>query len=204
MRPFNYLATTLLAAFVVVSLGACGNKKKTSSSPSAPAASTPGSQCVLNPLTGGYTVIGTNNPCTPAAQQITCPAAPNNYYTNQFGQLVQCTPGTTVTVNNQTWYYPGQYPYGQLIGQGCDTWNQQYWHLGAFYVPMYFQGQLQCVNIGYGGINIDQYTYGTPYYRNYDYYYYYPPYVDNGGYCGNSIFIDLTSYGLPFGGNFCF
>lgn len=168
MRPLNTLATAAFALIAVLALGACG-KKKTSS-----AASTPASQaCVYNATYGSYTIAGTTTPCVPGqSTTTTCPAAPNNFYTNHLGQVQTCTPGQQIP-NTGGYNYGGQYPYPNYMNQtGCDQWTYQY---GIQYVPVVLQGTLQCVRIDV----LAGSSYGTNYGNNYDYYYYAPPYSDN-------------------------
>lgn len=169
MKPLNTMATAALALVAVLALGAC-QKKKTSSAASTPAASA----CVYNPTYGYHTLVNTATPCNPTStgNQV-CPPAPNNYYTTPQQQVVQCTPGTAIPAGS----YLGQYNYGQYQNQGygCDAYYYQY---GIQYVPVIINNQLQCMRIDL----INQYSQGTPYYDNYDYYYQYPPYAyDNGG-----------------------
>lgn len=194
MRPLNTLVTTLLAAFVVVSLGACG-KKKTSSS-GGTAAATPGSACTYNILTGQYT-NAQGQMCTPGATGTqTCPAAPNNYVTMPNGQVQVCTPGQVVNTGG-VYTYPGQYPYNPYPNSQTSGCDQYYYYYGIQYVPVVLSGQLQCVRIDV----LNQYAQGTPYYNNYDYYYAYPPYSYSGsGWCGSQV---AVSFG-GFSGSICF
>lgn len=193
MRPLNTLATTLLAAFLVVSLGACG-KKKTSSS-GGTAAATPGSACTnYNPLTGQWT-NSAGQICTPTGGNATqvCPAAPNNFV--MVGGMQQwCTPGQTVATG---YNYPGQYPYTPYPNSQTSGCDQYYYYYGIQYVPVILSGQLQCVRIDV----LNQYAQGTPYYNNYDYYYAYPPYSYGGsGYCGTQVGVSFGG----FSGSICF
>lgn len=185
----NKLLTTVLAAFVVVSLGACGKKKNGSTS----AAATPGSACVFNANLGTYT-NQQGQYCNPSATQTTCPAAPNNYYTTATGQIQTCTPGQVVNTGTNGYTYPGQYQYTNYQNQtGCDQYYYQY---GIQYVPVVLGGQLQCLRADL----LNQYAGGTSYYNNYDYYYAYPPYEYTGGYCGTQVAVSFSG----FSGSLCF
>ena len=192
MRPLNTLATTLLATILVVGLSACGKKKNGSATPAA-AAATPGSACIFNPQIGQYTTTA-GLPCNPNATQTTCPAAPNNFFTNQMGQVQTCTPGQVVS-NGGGYSYGGQYPNtGNQNQTGCDAYYYQY---GVQYVPVVLSGQLQCVRIDL----VNQYAQGTSYYNNQDYYYAYPPYEYTGsGYCGSQVAVNFGG----FSGSMCF
>ena len=186
----NQLATTLLAAVWVGGVGACGKKKNGSS---AAAAATPGSACVFNAQLGTYT-NSAGQYCNPNATQQTCPAAPNNYFTNAQGQIQTCTPGQQVGTAGQ-YNYPGQYQYPGYQNQtGCDQYYYQY---GIQYVPVVLNGQLQCLRSDL----LNQYAQGTNYYNNYDYYYAYPPYEYTGsGYCGSQVAVSFSG----FTGSICF
>lgn len=185
MKLTNTLATILLAAVMVVGLGACGKKKNGSN-----AASTPGSACVFNAQTGTYT-NSAGQLCNPNATQTTCPAS--GVITNQYGQQQVCTPGQVV--NTGGYGYPGQYQYPGYQNQyGCDGYYYQY---GIQYVPVVLNNQLQCMRIDL----VNQYAYGTSYYNNYDYYYAYPPYSYGGsGYCGTQVAVSFSG----FSGSMCF
>ena len=185
----NTLATTLLAAFVVVSLGACGKKKNGAA---AAAAATPGSACIFNPQTQQYQ-NAQGQVCNPNATQTTCPA--NGIYTNQYGQQVACTPGQVI--NTGGYNYPGQYGggTGNQNQSGCDQYYYQY---GVQYVPVVLSGQLQCVRIDL----VAQYApSNSGYSNNYDYYYAYPPYeYQQGTYCGSQVSVNFGG----FSGSMCF
>jgi len=182
----NTLASITLIAVLAVGLSACGKKKNGSSG----SAATPGSACIFNPNTGIYTNTA-GQVCNPNAQQITCPA--NGIYTNNQGQQIACTPGQVV--NTGGYNYPGGYQYpGYQNQSGCDQYYYQY---GIQYVPVVLGGQLQCMRIDL----INQYSQGTGYYNNYDYYYAYPPYEYTGsGYCGTQVAVNFGG----FSGAMCF
>lgn len=188
MRPLNTMATAALAIVAVLALGAC-QKKKTSSAASTPAASA----CVYNPTYGTYTLAGTATPCTPGQNNnLVCPAAPNNYYTTNTGVIQTCTPGQVLPAGS----YPGQYSnlgQNQTLGYGCDSYYFQY---GIEYVPVVISGNLQCMRIDL----VDQYTYGTGYYGNYNYYRDYPL---QGYYNGsNQVCLGGSWGGISLGGCF--
>ena len=183
MKPLNALGTFALAAYAAVALSACG---KTSNST---AASTPATSTCTAAADG--TLRDQNGRlCSTATGTSTCPAA--GYYTNSYGQTVQCVPGQAI--NNGA---PTGYPYPTNPTQntdGCSYWTQYY---QTPYVPMILNGQYMCVNYNY----INGYAAGSSYYNNYDYYYQYPPYSSSGGSsCDKSVAI---SYG-SFSGAVCF
>jgi hypothetical protein len=190
MKLTNTLATIMLTAFLAVGLSACGKKKNSSNNNAA----TPGSACVMNPQNGQWT-NSAGQYCNPNATQgtITCPA--NGIYTNQYGQQQACTPGQVVNTGGTGYYYPGQYQYTNYMNQyGCDGYYYQY---GVQYVPVILSGQLQCMRYDL----LNQYSQGTPYYNNYDYYYAYPPYQTTNNQNQSCFFLNLGGIGGGYCGN---
>jgi hypothetical protein len=189
MKLTNTLATIALAAFMVVGLSACGKKKNGSNN-----AATPGSACIFNAQTGTYTNTA-GQYCNPNATQTTCPAT--GVYTTPYGYQQSCTPGQVInnTQYGNGYVYPGQYQYPNYQNQsGCDSYYYQY---GIQYVPVVLNNQLQCMRIDL----LNQYTQGTQYYNNYDYYYAYPPYqYQQGSYCGTQVAVSFSG----FSGAMCF
>lgn len=187
MRLLNITGRVIMAAMLVVGLGACSKKKNGTA-----VAATPGSLCTMtaqgtyvnaqglacsptaNQCTwngSAYVVPGTATPCSPQSQ---CTMNQQGQYLNQLGQA--CTPYQQVP----------NYPYPQQQQQyGCNQWTYQY---GIQYVPVYLQGGLQCVRID---LLQSAPSYPTNYYSSgyyevgYDYYYAYPPYSGSG--CSTQI-----------------
>jgi hypothetical protein len=190
MSTLKTVAATALAAFVVLSLGACGKKKNGSTA----SAATPGSACVNN--NGTFWTNSQGQICTPGAQSITCPA--NGIYTNSQGQVLSCTPGQQV--NTGGFGYGGNYPYQVNPYNQTVSCEQYYYQYGVQYVPIYSTQQPyvnQYVCVRYDLVN--GYANNTSYFNNYDMFYYYPPYT--GSNCGSSA----VSVNLGwFSGSLCF
>jgi hypothetical protein len=104
------------------------------------------------------------------------------YYRDEDGYNQQCNPGERIYLNYN-------YPYSTNPTQytdGCRQWTQMY---NALYIPMLLNGDYVCVDYEW----LNQYSMGSSYYNNYEYYYQYPPYNwSNAHKCGNPIQIDYN------------
>jgi hypothetical protein len=181
MKTINKSLALAALAYAIIALGACS--KTGNSGSSGTTASTPPNTSTCSVNSSGQVVNGSGAVCTTGT--FTCPA--QGFYTDQYNNHINCTAGQVVTLN----YTGGGTCNNPPPGSGCEYYSQCY---NSLYVPMLLNNKMVCVNYDW----LNQYTYGSQYFDDYNQYYNNPPY--NGGGCGFSAYLDVG----PFSGEICF